>query len=92
MEGEIESLLLPKPDGPFGGRGVNHHTFLENFDLATCNEAAGGLAGLFHVIAPLILREDGASGFARADCGLICSLIQKSQDGLFEFSIKSLGF
>ena len=71
MKGEIESLLLPKPDWPSGGRGIDHHTLLENFDLATCNEAAGGLAGLFHVIAPSTLREDRASGFAWANCGLI---------------------
>ena len=56
------------------------------------DEAAGGLAGLFHVIAPLVPREDCASSFAWADRGLICSLIKELKDGRLQFTIKSFEF
>jgi hypothetical protein len=88
----LSSFLFSQPDGAFRGGGVYDVAFLEDLNFVGANEAARGLAGSFHLVAPLVFGKYKAGGFAGADCGLAGVLIEEVENGLFELEVDGTGF
>ena len=65
--------------------------FEEDFDLPLSDKAAGGLAGLLHVVAQLLFRDDGLEGFAGTNSHSPGAGGEEREDGLLELLIDLSG-
>ena len=81
---ELHRLDLTKTDRAFGGGGVNGLAFEEDFDLPLSDKATGGLAGLLHVVAQLLFRDEGVEGFAGTNGRSPGAGGEEREDGLLE--------
>ena len=88
----LSSFLFSQTDGAFRGGGVYDVAFLEDLNFVGANEAARGLAGSFHLVAPLVFGKYKAGGFAGADRGIAGALIEEVENGFFELAVDGTGF
>ena len=88
---EENQLDLTETDRAFGGGGVDGLAFEDDFDLPLSDKAAGGLAGLLHVIAQLLFGDNVVEGFAGTDGRSPGAGGEEREDRLFELLIDLAG-
>ena len=88
---EENQLDLTETNRAFGGGGVDGLAFEDDFDPPLSDKATGGLAGLLHVVAHLLFRDDGLEGFAGTNSRSPGAGGEEREDRLLELLIDLAG-
>ena len=87
----MHRLDFTETDRAFGGGWVDGLAFEDDFDFPLSDKAAGGLAGLLHVVAQLLFRDEGVDGFAGTNGRSSRAVGEEREDGLLELLIDFVG-